>query len=44
MLFKTTLENFHRPKTRNDEENLKKEVKALELKKEMIKLPKRFCF
>lgn len=44
MLFKSTLENFHRPPTRNDEETVKKDIVAVQARKEPFKLPKRMYF
>lgn len=40
MMFKSTLEHFHRPVTRNDEEMVKKEIVEMQ-KEQTIKLSKR---
>lgn len=42
-MFKTTLENFHRPDTRNDEEQIKKYTMETQIMRLPIKLPKRQC-
>lgn len=43
-LFKTTLENFHRPLTRNDEEAVKRQAQEVEVERQAVKMPKRLCF
>jgi hypothetical protein len=43
-MFRTTLEHFHRPLTRNDEEAVKQQQGGGEVQRQPVKLPKRQCF